>query len=321
MENQSFFNKVEQMKKQKVESQESSKEQMYDEVRSEIIDIKNKKQEYSDLYEKVKSEKGEFSDNREGYKNALKEVLAIFENEEAKTMLSEQNIDGVKDFVSEHSDTNEAENLSSSDSLVKENLQNLRDMKTEILNVLGVENPDSKSLRDAMSSLQWAISRMDRELFDLSVDTPEGREAWSIRYPTGVYHEETSFEKGIKEKESQIRETYHDLGDAIDSIELETFREYNITNPNDTLSIRENYKEGRHIISRSPLYIENDEVNFHFGGGYSSLVYKIKQNSQGKLSLSRAGEYKAILPDGYVKIFNEKLRQVDDNFKATFENI
>lgn len=321
MENKSFFNKVEQMKNQKVESQESIKEQTYDEVRSEIADIKNKKQEYSELYEKVKSEKGEFSDNREDYKNALKEVLAIFENEEAKTMLSEQGVEGVKDFTLEHSDTNEAENLSSSDSLVKQNLQNLRDMKTEILNVLGVENPDSKSLRDATNSLQWAISRMDRELFDLSVDTPEGREAWPVHYPTGVYHEETSFEKGIKEKEPQLREIYHNLGDAIDSAHMEAFQEYNLANSNETLELKDNYKEGRHLLGRSSIGIENDEIKFHFGQGYSSLSYKLKENSQEKFSLSREGEYKALLPDGFVKIFNEKLRQVDDSFRSVVENI
>lgn len=319
MENKSFFNKVEQMKNQKVESQESSKKQMYEEVRSEIVDIQNKKQEYSDLYEKVKSEKEDFSDNRESYKKALKEVLVIFENEEAKIMLSEQGVGGVKDFVSEHTDTSEAENLSSSDSLVKENLQNLRDMKTEILNVLSVKNPDSKSLKDAMDSLQWAIIKMDQKLFDLSIDTPEGRESWPVSYPPGIYHEETSFEKGIKEKEPQLRETYHNLGDAIDAITLEAMEEYNLVE--DILRMSDEYKEGRHIIERFQIIIENDEVQFHFGHGYSSLVYKIKENSQGKLSLLREDEYKSIFPDRFVEIFNEKLRQVDDSFRITVESI
>lgn len=321
MENRSFFDKAEQMKGQKAESQESAKEQMYTEVRSEIIETENKRRQYLDLYEKVKAQKDEFSTNREEYKKALKEVLAIFENEEAKNLLQEQGVERVKDFLLEHSDTHEAEKLATSNSLVEENLQSLKDMKAEILTVLGSENPDPKSLKESMSSLHWAIGRMDREVFNLSIDTPEGRESWLIHYPAGVFHKETLFEKNIKEKESKLRELYHDLGDRIDSAFLESIKEYRPENPNDFVRMRDDHKEGRHIIERGPIQVKDNVITFYFGMGYSSLVYEIKQNNQGDLLFERKDNYKALLPDGFVKIFNEKLREIDNGFRSVAESI
>lgn len=322
MGDNSIFGKINQIKDNKAESVEVNKQKMYQEVRLEIEELKKNKQSYLDLYEKIQSQKEELSTNHVEYKNALKEVLAVFENEEASTILADQGVGGVKDLLNNHSDTDEAKNLQASEISIKENIANLKKMKADVINMFNIENPDYQSLKGVMGFLQIRVDTIDREIFDKSIDTPEGRDSWLVRYPTGAFHKETDFEKNIKEnKEPKLREIYHELGDNIDSAFVETIKEYKPNNSNEAISLGDDYREGTHIISRGSIGVENNVINFHFGGGYSSLDYEIIQNNQGKLFFSRKDDYKALLNKGFLEIFNKKLHQIDENFKSKIENI
>lgn len=318
----SIFNKINEIKNEKLESKKLDKEQIYQDVRAEIEELKQKKQQYLNLYEKINSKKEEFSTNHEIYHKALEEALAIFENEEAKAILAEQGVEGVKGLLSKHADTDEAKNLNASESLVKENIENLKKMKAEIIEMFNIKNPDYKSLRGVISAISHRADAIDGEIFDNSIDTPEGRESWPLYYPTGMFHKETNLEKDIKEnKTPKLRGIYHDLGDRIDSAFLEAIKEYKPVNPNDAVLMDADYKEGRHIISRKPIGVEDNKITFHFGGGYSSLKYEIVQNNQGQLFFSRKDDYKALLSRDFLKIFNKKLHQIDENFKSIAESI
>lgn len=322
MENNSIFNKLNQIKEEKAESKVVNKEQMHQEVLLEIEELKQKKQEYLDLYEKITSEKAELFANHEEYKKALEGVLAVFENEEAKALLAEQGVDGVQGLLREHPDTDEAKNLVTADASVKENLAKLKELKAEVIEKFNIKNSDFKSLRGVASFVHMSADEIDRKIFEKSIDTVEGRVSWPVSYPTGAWHKETKLEKDIKEsKEPKIREIYHELGDRIDVAFLDTIQEYKPTDPRDTLTMGTEYKEGRHVISRSSIRVEDNTITFHFGGGYSSLEYTIKQNDQGQLFFSRKDEYKALLPNDFLQLFNKKLRQVDDSFKSVAENI
>jgi hypothetical protein len=322
MENNSIFNKLNQVKEEKAESKEVNKEQMHQEVLLEIEELKQKKQEYLDLYEKITSEKAELSANHEEYKKALEGVLAVFENEEAKALLAEQGVDGVQSLLREHPDTDEAKNLVATDASVKENLAKLKELKAEIIEKLDIQNPEYKTLNKVAAPLSWAADSIDREIFQKSIDTVEGRISWPVSYPTGIWHKENKFEKEIKEnKEPKIREIYHELGDKIDTAFIEAIKEYEATEGHEELRPSSTYKEGRHIFSRGPIVIDTNLITFYFGSGYSQLEYRIKENDQGNLSFSRIDNFKALLPQELIDIFNKKLRQVDDSFKSVAENI
>lgn len=323
MENNSIFNKLNQIKEERAESKEVNKDQMHQEVSLEIEELKQKRQEYLDLYEKITSQRTELSTNRKAYKKALEEVLAVFENEEAKALLAEQGVDGVQSLLSEHPDTDEAKNLVTTDVSVKENLANLKELKAEIIEKLGIEDPEDKVLKKAVSELHWAAERIGPEIFQKSVDTVEGRLSWPVSYPTGVWHEETKFEKDIKEnKEPKLREIYHELGDRIDDAFIEAVKEYEAIDGHEELRTSPTYKEGRHIFQRSQIVINKNLISFYFNpGSYSQLTYEIKSNEQGQLSFSRKDNYKSLLPRELLDIFNEKLRQIDDSYKSVAENI
>jgi hypothetical protein len=295
---------------------------MQKEVLLEIEELRQKQKEYRDLYETITSGKAELSTNHEEYSKALKEVLAVFDDEEAKALLAEQGVDGVQSLLREHADTDEAKNLAASDALVKENLAKLKTLKAEVIEKFDIKSPNYQTLDGVASYIQQSADAIDREVFQKSVDTVEGREAWPIAYPSGIYHEQNQFEKSIKEgKEPKLREIYHELGDNIDKAFLEAIKEYKPADERDRLRMKDSYKEGRHLFDRGTISIENNTIIFHYGAGFGSIEYKIKQGDSGSLYFSRTKEYEALLPDDFLKLFNSKLRQIDDSFRSTAESL
>ena len=103
------------------------------------------------------------------------------------------------------SDTDEVFDMSSSEELVHQNIEDLKKMKNELIQTLNIENPDYQNLRGVSTILHWRVDSIDRDLFELSVDTPEGRENWPVRYPTGIYHKETVFEISILNRFAESR--------------------------------------------------------------------------------------------------------------------
>jgi hypothetical protein len=318
----SIFNKIDAIKTDKIESENTSKEKMYEEARGDIKNLEQEKREILDLYEKINTLRKEFSGNHEEYKTARDGMLAVFDSEEAKKALNEQDIDTVKDILNAYPDTDEAQALQNAENSVKGSIESLKMIKADVIEKFEINNPQYKSVSGVATYLSFKERGIEEKIQDTSIDTPEGRESWPIYYLSGSYYEETNFEKNIKEKEPKIREVYHELGDKIDTALLESMEEYNtkITDPSENMKMKSDYKEGRHVINRSSIGVKANEIEFHFGRGYSSLEYKITEHN-GQLFFSRKGSYKSLHSDKFLAIVNEKLRDIDNSFKSVAESI
>lgn len=317
-----MFNKINQLRTQESSHENIDKNAMYERARQDIKDLEAKKQEYLDIHEKIMSHDKDLPINREEYSNALKQILAIFEDEESVGLLEGQGIEGTKDLLEKYPDTDEVVKFSSAESVLKENLANLKEMKKGIIGMFNIKNPDYTSLNGVIQVLQMQISKIDGQIFDRSVDTPEGRGAWPISYNTGLYHKETKFERNIKEnKEAQVREVYHNLGDRLDSAFLEAMKEYNTPDREEPVRFEDPHEDGTHVLARSSIRVDENTVTFTFSGGYSVIEYTLTENMDGKLNFSRTGRYKAILPRVFVDIFNEKLTQLDSHLEEISRNL
>lgn len=314
MNENSIFGKLNSFKTAEEEVIQTKKENILSEVREDMSKLEEQKTQYLQLIEDIKAKRAELAGNRVKFKNALENLLPLFEDEEKKKLLAERGVSNISEMQENFSDTDEVFDMSSSEELVHQNIEDLKKMKNELIQTLNIENPDYQNLRGVSTILHWRVDSIDRDLFELSVDTPEGRENWPVRYPTGIYHKETVFEKNIKEsKEPKLREIYHKLGDMIDGAFLEAFYEYNNSDTTDKIEHGEGYKEGRHIIGRSSVAIEDNKIEFYFGAGYSDLKYFISQGRDGNgLYFSRDHNFKALLPEKFLQIFNKKLSDIDN---------
>jgi hypothetical protein len=318
----SIFNKIDAIKSDKIESEKTGKEKMYEEVRVDIKNLEEEKAEIHELYEKINTQRSEFAHERAEYKTARDAMIAVFDNEEAKKALSEQDITTVKDIVNSYPDTDEAKVFQNAENSVKGSIEILKIMKANVIEKFEINNPQYKSVAGVTTYLDFKESAIKEKIRDTSIDTPEGRASWPIYYPSGSYYKETNFEKGMKEKEPKLREIYHELGDKIDTAILESIEEYNAknTDPSENINMSSDYKEGRHVINRSSIGVNGNEIDFYFGGGYSSLEYRINEYN-GQLFFSRKGPYKSIHRDKFVEIVNKKLQDIDNSFKSVAESI
>lgn len=318
MEGNSIFNKVAEIKKSNTESQQVDKELMYSEVRREIETLSQAKEKYSNLLQEFKNKKEELLTNHTEYKQALNKVLPLFKDEENKNTLNSSDVFTVNDLQDKFADTGEIQTLSFEESQTKRNLDELRKMKERILEDLNIESSEPRNFNEVLNFLHGRIDSIDRQISERSVDTPEGRASWPIRYPMSIFHKENDFEKNIREnKEARVREIYHQLGDKIDAALLESVREFNELPEakSEPVKMEDGYKEGRHVISRKSIEIEDNKIKFYLGGGYSSLMYEVAEGNQGKFYANCPREYKGLLPEKFIKIFNDKLGQVNQTFE------
>ncbi len=317
----SIFRKVAEIKDDQVESQELDKEKMYEDVRVEITELQKKKEEYLNLQKELESKTEELTTNHGEYHAALEKVLPLFREEENREALESKGVINVRDLQEQYADTSEVQSLSVEESQTKRNLNELKQMKEDLIKNLDVQNPQYKSIPGLIQFLKLSISQIDGQIFEKTADIPEGREEWPVRYPTGIFHKETEFEKKIKEeKEGSLRKMYHDLGDRIDSILVESIEEYNSgENVDEPMEMAKDYKKGRHILGRTSIEVDESAIRFQYGAGYSTLPYEIKSNSQGQLFFQRKDSLKMLQPDRFLQIINNKLSALDSSFKSVAE--
>lgn len=324
MSENSIFGKLNSFKAEEEKTGQDKKESILAGVREDISKLEDQKAKYLQLIEDIKNKKAELVENRDKFKKALEDLIPIFENEEQKSILVERGVSNIAELQKNFSDTDEVASISLSEGMVHQNIEELRKMKSELIEMLGIENADYQDIPGVTTMLRWSVDSINKGLIDLSIDTPEGRENWRIAYPTGAYHKETAFEKNIKEsKEPKLREIYHKLGDMIDSAFLEAMYEYNNADTTEQkIEHGDGYKEGRHIIERSTIGIQDNKIEFYFGAGYSDLKYFVSQGRDGSgLYFNRDNNFKALLPEKFLQIFNKKLLNIDSKAEQMIEEL
>lgn len=314
MEGESIFNKIEELGNTKSNTQEASKESVIDGARKEIQDIESQKEKLIDLQNRLDEKKGELKLAKKDFDEAFQTLLPIFEDEEKKKMMGEQGIENVSQLVEKYGDTAEVKKLVDAENRVAQNIEELKNLKKEIEAAFEIDSeshPDRRSLQRLSQLLYGEIRQADADIYQLSADTPEGREKWALRYPSGAFHKESEKEKEIKEKEPQIRELYHSLGDVIDAKFEESIEEYNKSHTEEPIKNNADFVPGRHRFSRSDIRVEGDGILLQYGGGYSALEFEIKKNNTGQWFINRKKSWQAIQSEAFVSTFNKKMKDID----------